>query len=126
SSYHYAAPLFAVEPYYRAEYEIGLEVDKMIPSDALLVVGDIDDNADATYRTQAPMLLCYCQRKGWQLLPPELQDRARLDDLIARGARYLLVPTRISWDTHQATLSMILYEAKTSKEIARYDKHYER
>ncbi len=124
-SYVYVAPLFAADPYYRAQYEICREVDALVPKGALMVVGDLDNNADATYRTQAPTLLYYCQRKGWQLLPRDFQDRARLQGLINRGAAYFLVPTHISWDTHQASVSMALYDSKLSK-LSSFERHFER
>ena len=120
-SYTYARPLFAAQPYYVAQYEIGRDVDGLIPKDALLVVGDLDDNS-APYRTQAPTLLYFCHRKGWQLLPEEFRDRDRLATLAQRGARFFLVPVKLIYQLDRAYVSMVLQDA-AGTEIRRFEKY---
>ncbi len=120
----YAAPLFAVQPFYRAQYEIGQDVDRLIPKDALVVTGEIDDNKNTPYRSQSPILLYFSHRKGWQLLPEEFTDPNRLHDLVARGAGYLLVPLHLLFTEQRSIVKMVLLDAKTGQEIASWDKEY--
>jgi hypothetical protein len=124
-SYIYAAPLFVARPYYVAQYEIGRELDKLLPKDALLVVGDLDDNAGAPYRCQAPGLLYFSHRKGWQLMPEEFRDRDRLKALAQRGARFFLVPLRLVYLWDEAYVSMVLQDTE-GNEIRRFEKHLRR
>ncbi len=89
----------AVGPYYRPPYDAydyfarchaaGAVLDHVLPHDALLVVGDVDENAGAPDRAQRPTLLYYSHRKGWQITPEEF-SAARLDSLAALGADYFV------------------------------------
>ena len=76
--------------YYESCYRAGQLVDSKLPSDALLVVGDLDENAGAPFRAQSPTLLYYSHRKGWQITPEEFTS-AHLDSLAAQGADFFLV-----------------------------------
>ena len=76
--------------YYRSCYIAGQILDQKMPSDVLIVVGDIDDNAGAPFRAQSPALLYYCRRRGWQITPDEF-SAARLDSLAGLGAKYFVV-----------------------------------
>lgn len=120
----YAAPLFAVQPFYLAQWEIGRDVDRLIPKDALVVTGEIDDNVDTPYRSQSPILLYFAHRKGWQLLPQEFTDPNRLHELVARGARYLLVPLHLLFEENRSIVKMVLVDATTGQEVASWDKEY--
>ncbi|MBT4496781.1 MAG: hypothetical protein HOC74_03625, partial [Gemmatimonadetes bacterium] len=90
---------WAVRPYYRPPnniykyhqscYAVGRLLDRSLPEDALLVVGDIDENAGASHRAQSPTMLYYCHRKGWQLTPDEFTGD-RLDSLAALGGSYFI------------------------------------
>src|SRR5262249_4554373 len=113
---------FAARPYYVAQYEIGRELDKLLPKDALLVVGDLDENAGAPYRCQSPSLLYFAHRKGWQIMPEEFRDRDRLKSLADRGARFFLVPLRLIYLWEEANVSMVLQDAE-GHEIRRFHKH---
>lgn len=119
--YVYAAPLFVAHPFYRAQYEIGRDVDRLIPKDALIVTGELDDNKGSPYRSQSPVLLYFSHRKGWQLLPEEFADANRLRDLRARGARYFLVPLYLLFLEDRAVVKMELVEP-TGKQIASWEK----
>ncbi len=122
-SYVYAAPLFAVQPFYLAQYEIGREVDELIPKDALLVTGELDDNKDSLYRSQSPILLYFSHRKGWQLVPEEFTDKNRLRNLVERGAQYFLVPLQLLYSNDRAIVKMVLVDA-SGHEIGAWDKRY--
>ena len=75
--------------YYRSCYIAGRILDQKLPPDALLVVGDIDENAGTPFRAQSPTLLYYCHRRGWQITPDEF-SASRLDSLAGLGARYFV------------------------------------
>jgi len=75
--------------YYSACHSAGQILDQKLPAGALLVVGDIDENAGAPNRAQSPTLLYYCHRKGWQITPEEFSG-ATLDSLAAQGASYFV------------------------------------
>jgi hypothetical protein len=79
-----------VYKYYRACHLAGQLLDRQLPASALLVVGEVDENAGAPYRAQSPTMLYYCRRKGWQITPEEFSG-ATLDSLAARGAGFLVV-----------------------------------
>jgi hypothetical protein len=106
----FVLPLFTPDPLYVDQFKIGQEVDRLIPKDALLAISDIDDNADAVYRTQSPTLLYYCDRKGWQLLPREIDEPGRMSLLKSRGARYFLVLKSIDYSPEQVTVTMLLLD----------------
>lgn len=76
--------------YYQSCRYVGQILDRQLPSKALLVIGDLDENAGAPFRAQSPTLLYYCHRKGWQITPEEFAGE-RLDSLAALGADYFLV-----------------------------------
>jgi 4-amino-4-deoxy-L-arabinose transferase-like glycosyltransferase len=76
--------------YYRACHAAGQIIDQKLPASALLVVGDVDENAAAPHRAQSPTMLYYCRRKGWQITPEEFSGTT-LDSLAARGAGFLVV-----------------------------------
>lgn len=78
--------------YYESCFAAGKIVDTKVPSDALLVVGDLDENAGAPFRAQSPTMLYYCHRKGWQLTPDAFSI-SRLDSLAEAGADFFLVAT---------------------------------
>ena len=119
--YVYAGPLFAAHPFYRAQYEIGQDVDRLIPKDALIVTGELDDNKSSPYRSQSPVLLYFSHRKGWQILPEEFADGNRLRDLRDRGARYFLVPLSMQFLEDRAVVKMELVEPN-GNQIASWDK----
>ncbi len=79
-----------VHTYYESCHIAGRILDGKLPPDALLVVGDVDENAGAPHRAQSPTLLYYCHRKGWQINPGEFAP-GRLDSLAAVGADFFLV-----------------------------------
>jgi 4-amino-4-deoxy-L-arabinose transferase-like glycosyltransferase len=81
-----------IHVYYTSCYETGRIADAKLPTDALLVVGDLDDNAGTPFRAQSPTLLYYCHRKGWQITPDEFAVD-RLDSLSALGADFFLTAT---------------------------------
>lgn len=119
--YRYAIELFEPVPYYVAQHEIGRRVDAAIPRDALLVVGDLDDDArGAVYRSQNPALLYYCHRKGWQLLPEEFDNASLIQSLLAAGARYVLHPDRLVDDGIRSHVKMTLLDA-SGRELASFD-----
>lgn len=122
-SYRYARPLFARQPFYVAQWEICQEVDALIPKDALLVTGELDDNTASLYRSQSPIMLYFCHRKGWQLLPKEFAEKERLDGLAQKGARYFLVPIRLVYGVEAGLVSMTLIDT-TGNEIAQFRKDY--
>lgn len=76
--------------YYLSCHRAGQLLSASLPVEALLVAGDVDENAGAPFRAQSPTLLYYCNRKGWQVTPDELRP-ALLDSLAGLGADYLLV-----------------------------------
>ena len=76
--------------YYRACHAAGQILAQKLPPTALLVVGDMDENAGAPHRAQSPTMLYYCRRKGWQITPDEF-SAATLDSLAAQGAGFLVV-----------------------------------
>lgn len=83
-------PANNVYRYYQACHAAGQLIDQRLPPTALLVVGEVDENAHAPHRAQSPTMLYYCRRKGWQITPEEFSG-ATLDSLAARGADFLVV-----------------------------------
>ena len=79
-----------IHAYYESCHRAGQLIDSKLPSDALLVVGDLDENSGAPFRAQSPTLLYYSHRKGWQITPEEFTS-AHLDRLAAQGADFFLV-----------------------------------
>ena len=75
--------------FYQGSLAAGTALDRKLPADALLVIGDIDENAGVPFRSQSPTMLYYCRRKGWQITPGEFSG-ARLDSLAALGADFFL------------------------------------
>ena len=86
---HYYRP--TVRDYYLTCRAGARALASKLPADALLLVGDLDDNAGAAFRAQSPTLLYYAHRKGWQITPDEFSG-ARLDSFAARGADFFVVP----------------------------------
>lgn len=84
--------------YNRARHAAGEILDRKLPEDALLVVGDFDSNAGALNRSQSPTMLYYCHRKGWQICRDEFSG-ALLDDLALEGATYFVVPGALVLNT---------------------------
>lgn len=76
--------------YYSSCHYAGGIVDAKLPSEASLLIGDLDENAGAPHRAQSPTLLYFCHRKGWQITPDEFEP-ARLDSFASVGADYFLV-----------------------------------
>jgi 4-amino-4-deoxy-L-arabinose transferase-like glycosyltransferase len=119
--YGYAAALFEPNPYDVALYEIGRRVDVVIPQGALVIVGDLDDDArGAIYRSQNPALLYYCHRKGWQLLPEDFKDVPLIRSLLVAGARYILHPDRLLDDGPRSHVTMTLFDA-AGRLLERFD-----
>jgi len=87
----YYRPADELYDYYRTGHTAGAMLDARLPADALLVVGDLDDNAGAPFRAQSPTMLYYCHRRGWQITPDQF-NAALLDSLASLGARYFVVP----------------------------------
>ena len=83
--------------YYQSCHLVGRILDAKLPQDAMLVIGDEDENTGAPHRSQSPTLLYYCHRKGWQITPAEFAS-ARLDSLAAEGADYFLVAAGFAVD----------------------------
>ena len=73
--------------YYQSCHLAGRILDAKLPQDALLVIGDEDENTGVPHRSQSPTLLYYCHRKGWQITPDQFAPD-RLDSLAAEGADY--------------------------------------
>ncbi len=78
-----------IHTYYESCYDAGRLVDANLPEDALLVIGDLDENAGTPFRAQSPTLLYYSHRKGWQITPDEF-SMERLDSLAIAGADFFL------------------------------------
>ncbi len=78
-----------VHAYYESCYDFGHWADKNLPKDALLVVGDLDENSGTPFRSQSPTMLYYCHRKGWQITPDEFSE-AKLDSLAHLGADFFV------------------------------------
>ena len=97
AGYLYARPLYKPKPYHLARYEMGRRIDIGLPKEALLVIGDLDANIEAKYRTQSPTFLYYCHRKGWQLTPEEFEPE-RLEVLRRKGARYFVAAARMVYE----------------------------
>lgn len=85
----YYRPADNLYRYYRACFRAGQVLDQRLPASALLVVGDLDENAGTPHRAQSPTLLYYCHRKGWQVTPDEF-SAATLDSLAGRGAGFFV------------------------------------
>ena len=85
----YYRPANNVYAYYRACWQAGRALDARLPADALVVVGDLDENAGARNRAQNPSLLYYMKRKGWQITPDEYTV-GRLDSLAGLGGGYFV------------------------------------
>jgi 4-amino-4-deoxy-L-arabinose transferase-like glycosyltransferase len=81
----------ATYDYYRTCLAAGEALAAKLPATALVVVGDLDDNAEAVARAQSPTMLYYLQRKGWQITPDEFSAQT-LERLAAQGAEYFVVP----------------------------------
>jgi len=79
-----------IHAYYESCYEAGRIIDEKLPADALLIVGDLDENAGTPFRAQSPTMLYYGHRKGWQITPDEFA-MDRLDSLSALGADFFFV-----------------------------------
>ena len=79
-----------IHAYYESCHRAGQLIDAKLPSDAALVIGDLDENSGAPFRAQSPTMLYYCHRKGWQITPEEFTS-ARLDSLAAQGADFFMV-----------------------------------
>lgn len=91
-SYTYAQPLFKghlYTTYFTSEVEIGKQVDQRVPRDARIVVIDLDENRRAPYRSQNPVLLYHCNRKGWQITPDEASPE-HIEALRKQGATVLV------------------------------------
>ena len=88
----YYRPANNVYEYYRSCWEAGARLDAKLPPDALLVIGDYDENAGTPYRAQSPTLLYYCHRKGWQITLDEISDE-RLSRFSKLGADYFVAAT---------------------------------
>ena len=76
--------------YYQSCHLVGRILDAKLPQDAMMIIGDEDENAGVPHRAQSPTLLYYCHRKGWQITLDEFAPD-RLDSLAAEGADYFLV-----------------------------------
>jgi len=87
----YYRPADELYDYYRTGHAAGAMLDAKLPADALLVVGDLDDNAGAPSRAQSPSMLYYCHRRGWQITPDQFRA-SLLDSLASLGAGYFVVP----------------------------------
>ena len=85
----YRRPGNGLYAYYKMCLAVGRTIDAKLPQDALLVVGDWDENAGADNRTQSPSLLYYSARKGWHITPDEF-SASTLDSLAGLGANYFL------------------------------------
>ena len=83
--------------YYQSCHLVGRILDAKLPPDALLVIGDEDENIGVPHRAQSPTLLYYCHRKGWQITPDEFAPD-RLDSLAAEGADYFLAAAGFAVD----------------------------
>ena len=79
-----------VHEYYESCYSFGNWADKNLPKEALLVIGDLDENTGTPFRSQSPTMLYYCHRKGWQITPEEFSE-GKLDSLADLGADFFLV-----------------------------------
>lgn len=91
-SFTYAQPLFKGYPhtaYFAGQVEIGKQVDQWASRDIRIVVIDLDENRRAPYRSQNPVLLYHCNRKGWQITPDEASPE-RIEALRAQGATVLV------------------------------------
>ncbi len=77
--------------FYQACLAAGQALEQKLPTEALILVGDLDDNAATPFRAQCPTLLYYMNRKGWQITPAEFSS-ARLDSFTALGAEFFVVP----------------------------------
>ena len=84
-AHDYYRPGNNVYHYHRSAWEAGSLFDSRADADAVVVTGEIDDNAGAKYRSQNPTLLYYANRKGWQITPDQFQDET-LSALQRRGA----------------------------------------
>ena len=75
--------------YYERCHIVGGTLDAKLAQDALLVVGDWDENPASSYRAQSPTLLYYSNRKGWHITPGEFKETV-LDSLVKQGADYFV------------------------------------
>jgi hypothetical protein len=75
--------------YTRAQYELGKELDNILPRNAMCVTADLDANAGVPYRSQNPAMLYYLHRKGWQITPEEFRPE-KLEALVEGGAGYFI------------------------------------
>ena len=91
----YYRPGRNVYQYYAGCLAAGRSVAAKLPAEALLVVGDLDENAGAPDRAQSPTMLYFCNRKGWQITPPEFSGRT-LDSLAAAGATHFVSAARFA------------------------------
>ncbi len=93
SGYHH--PRNNVYEYYLSCLRAGETLDRVLPRDARIVVGDLDENSDAPSRAQNPSLLYYSHRKGWQITPAQF-ERSRLAALKDLGATHFVTATRFA------------------------------
>ena len=91
----YYRPPNNVYVYYQACWQAGRALDSRLPEDALVVVGDLDENSGAPNRAQNPSLLYYMGRKGWQITPQEFEI-GRLDSLAGLGATHFVAAGRFA------------------------------
>ena len=86
----YFRPPNGIYEYYKSSLEAGRILDQRLPKDALVVVGDLDENAVSPHRAQSPTMLYYSHRKGWQITPSQCRPQV-LDSLAALGASHFVV-----------------------------------
>ena len=93
----YYRPGNNVYEYYRSCLAAGRVLDRSLPAAALVVVGDLDENAGAPDRAQSPSMLYYLHRKGWQITPDQFAAPV-LDSLAALGATHFVCAGRFAME----------------------------